>query len=80
LCVSGEPGRLKLAIGIDNVAVELEQLTGLVGTLLTLARDDGGRFPLVLAPVDPAGAIAHEARMVLLDEAPSHRWLATRTC
>jgi len=64
---------------------DLERLTGLVGTLLTLARADSGRLPLVRAPMDPAetitllleqyGPVADEAGIALLDES-SHAPLA----
>jgi heavy metal sensor kinase len=57
---------------------DLERMTGLVGTLLTLARADTGRLPLDPAPMDLAETIAllleqylslaDEAGVALLDE------------
>ena len=61
--------------GMDG---DLERLTGLVGTLLTLARADTGRLPLDRAPLDLADTVAvileqyaplaAEADAVLVDE------------
>lgn len=57
---------------------DLERLTGLVGTLLTLARADSGRLPLVRAPMNLAetiavlleqyGPVAEESGVALVDE------------
>lgn len=63
---------------LTDLDQDLERLTGLVGTLLTLARADAGRLPLVRAPMDLAdtiallleqyGPLADEAGVTLTDE------------
>lgn len=63
---------------LTDLDQDLERLTGLVGTLLTLARADSGRLPLVRGPMDLAetigllleqyGPIAKETGLALVDE------------